>query len=326
MDRHIADYLHYAAADRGFSSTTLATVTADLGGLERFLRSQQDDGADICWSLVDRDRIRLWVAHKTQRGIQPQSLRRAMCSLRSFFRYLLLVGVIQADPMRLIPNPRQPRRLPTFLRETEMDRLLDHVAFPDTFEGHRDHLILLTFYSCGLRVSELVGMDLDSVSMERSEMRVLGKRNKHRVVPFGPEMHQALAAYLTERARYVSADALPLFTTSQGRRLTTDGVRRIVKTYLSMVTTAAKRTPHVLRHTFATVMLNHGADLEAVKSLLGHESVATTQIYTHTTFAQLQDAYEQAHPRLRRGSGSEESGAADGSGNVKGGKHGEKSW
>lgn len=295
MDSLIEDYLKYVATDRGFSALTIATVRNDLLGFSRFLTVCLEKHVD--WTLVDKDMVRLWVAGETRRGVKPQTLKRALSSLRSFFRYLLMREVIVSDPMRLISNPKQPKPLPDYVRSGEMDMLLDKVVFPDNFEGRRDHLILLTFYSCGLRISELVGMDVEDVSMERSELRVLGKRNKHRVVPFGEELHSAFSAYILERNGICGDCRGPFFVNGNGLRISGDAVRRMVKYYLSFVTSLRKRTPHVLRHTFATVMLNNGADLEAVKDLLGHESVATTQIYTHASFAELRREYMAAHPR-----------------------------
>lgn len=292
---HIADFLKYLAANRGLSPTTVKTYGQDLRALERFLLTQDEQ---LDWALVDRDRIRLWVADRMSGPVRPQTIKRSLSSLRTFFRYLCTRAVITADPMQLIPNPKTPRALPACVRREEMDRLLDRTAFPDTFTGRRDHLILLTFYSAGLRVSELCRLNLSDVDHDRSELRVLGKGNKQRVVPFGPELRDALALYAAERtALFGGSGCAPFFVTDRGRRVNYALVHDVVRDYLSLVTTATKRTPHVLRHTFATVMLNGGADLEAVKSLLGHASIATTQIYTHTTFAELRRAYETAHPR-----------------------------
>ena len=294
MPDYVEEFLRYLSVDRGRSPRTVETYRGDLHELVRFLLSQDQT---IDWRLVDRDRIRLWVASRMQAGVKPQTIKRSLSSLRSFFRYMLMVGAVERNPMSLISNPKVPHPLPAFLRPAEMDQLLDHTKFPETFAGRRDHLILLTFYSCGLRISELCGMNVADVDLDRSELRVLGKRNKHRVVPFGEELHAAFVAYLPERAQYANAADPAFFISEKGPRLSAEKVRQMVKSYLSLVTTQHKRTPHVLRHTFATAMLNAGADLEAVKDLLGHESVATTQIYTHTTFEELRKAYAHAHPR-----------------------------
>ncbi len=296
MDPHIVSFLDYLTAVRGCSPLTVRTYAGDLKHLEAFLHRQEET---IDWRLVDKDRIRLWVAAAMEGGCQPQTIKRSLSSLRTFFRYLLMEGHITVDPMQRVVNPKVGHPLPAYVRADDMNRLLDDIPFPDTFEGRRDHLLLLTFYTTGMRVSELCGLDVEAISRERRELRVLGKRNKQRVIPFGEELAAALAAYAAERHRLCGRATGPFFITPDGRRMSDARVRRVVKTYLSLVTTQRKRTPHVLRHTFATVMLNNGADLEAVKELLGHDSVATTQIYTHTQFEELKKAYAHAHPHSR---------------------------
>lgn len=294
MADYISDFLNYLKVDRGLSVTTIRTYQGDLRCFEHFLKTQEED---LDWVLVDRDRVRLWVADRMSSQVKPQTIKRALSSLRTYFRYLLMRDIITVNPMSLIPNPKTQRVLPSFVRQTEMDRLFDDVSFGNDFIGHRDYLILLTFYTTGIRVSELCGLDVENVSLERMELRVLGKRNKHRVVPFGEELAKMIRAYLQCREKWCGFAGGPMFLNDKKERIRDYQVRKVVKHYLELVTTQRKRTPHVLRHTFATVMLNNGADLEAVKDLLGHESVATTQIYTHTTFEELKKIYEKAHPR-----------------------------
>lgn len=293
MHQRIDDFLTYLTAVRGCSPQTAETYRSPLYEFERFFLSQD---AEMEWQYVDKDLVRLWVADRMERGIKPQTIKKGLSALRTFFRYLLAEGLVTHDPMPLVTNPKVGRPLPVFLRESEMDRLLDDVTFPDDFCGRRDHLILLTFYTTGMRLSELTGLNVESFSWSRSEVRVLGKRNKHRIIPFGDELLNALTAYLPERNAVCGTNEGAFFVSEKGKRLTNSKVREIVKFYLSIVTNVEKRSPHVLRHTFATVMLNNGADLEAVKNLLGHDSVATTQIYTHTNFEELKAAYSTAHP------------------------------
>lgn len=178
-----------------------------------------------------------------------------------------------------------------------MDRLLDDVAFGDDFTGRRDRLLLLLLYTTGIRAAELTALTVESVSLRAGELKVTGKRRKQRVIPFGPELAAAMEGYLPLRAERAPDAGGPLFVAPDGRPLRYGQVRRVVRTYLSAVTSQEKKSPHVLRHTFATVMLNHGAELEAVRELLGHASLAATEIYTHTTFADLKREYEHAHPR-----------------------------
>jgi integrase/recombinase XerC len=220
-----------------------------------------------------------------------------MSAVRSFYRYLLRIGRVEKDPTDTLKNPKMEKRLPSFVSEQDMDRLLDEVTFGEGYEAERDRLILLTFYSTGIRISELLNLKVSDVDLHARELKVLGKRNKHRIVPFGEELAQALAAFFRLRSVEVRQDLGVIFLRANGQLMTAAEVRAVVKKYLSCVTHQQKRSPHVLRHTYATVMLNNGADLEVVKELLGHESVATTEVYTHTTFAELKKAYDKAHPR-----------------------------
>ncbi len=295
MERRIAEFLNYMKVDCGFSETTIKTYATDLCAFRKFLLSQE---FGLNWDGVDKDLIREWVSLRVQGGVKPQTIKRSLSSLRGFFRYLLQREVINSNPMKFIPNPKVSKRLPVYVRSEAMDKLFDDTAFPLTFIGRRDYLILLTLYSVGLRVSELVGLDVSDVDFAKSQLRVLGKRNKHRIVPFGEELAEAFKEYLKERQCGSFEGSVAFFVDEKGRRETVAGIRRVVKCYLPIVSTHEKCTPHVLRHSFATAMLNNGADLEAVKEILGHESVATTQIYTHATFAELCRAYSLAHPRL----------------------------
>lgn len=290
----VKDFLHYLAADRGCSPLTVRSYADALTGFLHYY-SQLDEG--LTWETVDADIVRRWMADRMQAGTQPQTVRRALSALRSFYHYLHMMGYTTLHPMQRVQNPKVPRRLPAFLKEAEMNRLLDDVPFPDNRRGRRDYLMLLTFYTTGVRVSELVALDYNDVSTARGELKVTGKRNKQRVVPFGKELSEAFTCFAAEDSPDGQWPSGPVFRNGRGGRLTAAEARRVVRRYLSLVTPQQKRSPHVLRHTFATVMLNNGADLEAVKDLLGHESLATTEVYTHTTFSELKRAYAQAHPR-----------------------------
>jgi integrase/recombinase XerC len=232
-----------------------------------------------------------------ERGVTARTLNRKMSAVRSFYRYLLRMERVKVDPTATLKNPKAEKRLPTFLGEQEMDRLLDEITFGEGYEAERDRLILLTFYSTGIRISELLHLKTSDVDLSARELKVLGKRNKQRIVPFGQELAEAFRAFFKLRNQEVHPDTEDVFLRPNGKQMSDLEVRNVVKKYLSCVTTQQKRSPHVLRHTYATVMLNNGADLQAVKELLGHESVSTTEVYTHTTFAELKKAYEKAHPR-----------------------------
>ena len=236
------------------------------------------------------------MAEEMQNGSSARYVAKHLSALRSFYRYLLRMDRVRKDPVRLVKNPKIHTSLPTFLKQQEVDRLFDDVEFPDNFIGLRDRTILLTFYHTGLRLSELIGLDLSSVDLSARELKVTGKRNKQRIIPFGSELHQELLRYRRARLEQPTEDTA-LFIGPKGSRMTKAQVQTMVKHYLSFVTTQKKKSPHVLRHTFATAMLNNGAELEAIKELLGHASVFTTEVYTHTTFADLKKEYEHAHPR-----------------------------
>lgn len=290
----IEQFISYLLADKGYSNATALTYRMSLTGLWRFCRRIDEQ---ITWANLDKDVLRRWMASDIEKGTTARTVNRKMSSVRSFYRYLLRVELVSVDPTATLKNPKIERRLPTFLNEQDMNRLFDEVEFGEGYEAERNRLILLTFYSTGIRLSELLGLKVGSVDLSAKELKVLGKRNKHRVIPFGGELAEAFASFFATRRAEVRQDVGEIFLRADGKVMTPAEVRAVVKKYLSCVTRQQKRSPHVLRHTYATVMLNNGADLEAVKELLGHESVATTEVYTHTTFAELKKAYEKAHPR-----------------------------
>lgn len=291
--QYIEDFLLYLCAERGYSQRTADTYGASLRDFRRFCMSLEGQPD---WKHVDADVVRQWMAAEMQRGCTGRYVAKQLSALRSFYRYLLRMQRVQHDPVRLVKNPKVHLPLPTFLKDSEIDRLFDDVAYPEGFEGQRDRLVLLTFYHTGIRLSELRGLDVSDVDLMRGELKVTGKRNKQRIVPFGEELCSALKTYVELRGQMACADGA-LFVTLKGKRMTKVQVYGLVRHYLSLVTTQKKKSPHVLRHTFATAMLNHGADLEAIRDLLGHESIRTTEVYTHTTFADLKKEYERAHPR-----------------------------
>ena len=290
----IQSFSEYLTAEKGYSPLTIRTYESALRGFEQYFRKLD---ADLTWQTIDRDVVRGWIVQLGEEGNDSRTVKKNLSSLGSFYRYLLRMNIVEENPTHLIPRPKTHKKLPQFLRPTEMNRLLDDIAFADSFEGRRDHLILLLFYSTGIRVSECEGLNLSNISLTSCELKVLGKRNKERIIPFGSELQNEIGEFLTIRAAQLPVGSEALFTDALGKRLTSAKLRDIVKHYLSMVSTLQKRTPHVLRHTFATVMLNHGADIRAVQELLGHESLNTTEVYTHVTFKELREEYEKAHPR-----------------------------
>lgn len=288
-------FLEYLAGDKGYSPLTVSTYGADLRLFHDFFH-MLDEG--LRWEDIDSDVVRHWVVSELGRNVSPRTMRRRLSAVRALYRYLVKTGHCDRNPAHGVPNPKSGKPLPAFLKETEMDRLFDEVSFEEGFDGQRDRLMLLLLYTTGIRVAELLTLDMRAVSLSAGELKVTGKRNKQRIVPFGRELKEAIAAYLPERAaRVENPFGGPLFIRNNGMAVNYNDVRRIVREYLSVVTSQQKKSPHVLRHTFATAMLNNGAELGAVKELLGHESLVATEVYTHTTFAELEKEYKRAHPR-----------------------------
>ena len=286
------DYLRY---ERNYSEETVKAYEEDLRQFEQF--GEEEVGA-MTPSKVDAELVREWVVSLMDRKYASSSINRKLSSLRSFFKFLLKKGKVESDPLRIVIGPKKKKTLPVFLKEREMNRLLDDIDFGEGFEGCRDRLIIEMFYATGMRLSELIGLDDACVDFSASLIKVTGKRNKQRLIPFGEELKETMADYVNLRNEVVPVrQDGAFFVRKTGERLYRGMVECIVKRNLSKVTTVKKRSPHVLRHTFATVMLNHDAELGAIKELLGHESLATTEIYTHTTFEELKKVYNQAHPR-----------------------------
>lgn len=285
------DYLQY---ERNYSEETIKSYREDLRQFEEFARGEIGDSAP---SEVKAELVREWIVSLMDRGYTSTSINRKLSSLRSFYKFLLRKGEVAVNPLQKITGPKNKKPLPAFLRESDMDRLLDEVDFGEGFKGCRDHMIIEMFYATGVRLSELIGLDNKDVDFSSSLIKVTGKRNKQRLIPFGEELKIAMTEYVDVRNEAVPVRTDAFFVRENGARLSRSIVENIVKRNLSKVVTLKKRSPHVLRHTFATTMLNHDAELGAIKELLGHESLATTEVYTHTTFEELKKVYNLAHPR-----------------------------
>lgn len=285
------DYLQY---ERNYSEETIKSYREDLRQFEEFAREEIGDSAP---SEVKAELVREWIVSLMDRGYTSTSINRKLSSLRSFYKFLLRKGEVAVNPLQKITGPKNKKPLPAFLRESDMDRLLDEVDFGEGFKGCRDHMIIEMFYATGVRLSELIGLDNKDVDFSSSLIKVTGKRNKQRLIPFGEELKIAMMEYVDVRNEAVPVRTDAFFVRENGERLSRSIVENLVKRNLSKVVTLKKRSPHVLRHTFATTMLNHDAELGAIKELLGHESLATTEVYTHTTFEELKKVYNLAHPR-----------------------------
>lgn len=286
-------FLKYLRFERNYSPHTVAAYGKDISEFEEYFAGI-DEGLDFC--AADADVVRGWMQSLMEQRYTATSVNRKLSSLRTFYRYLLREGKVKADPCARVNGPKKKKPLPVFVREEDMNRLLDETDFASSYEGVRDRMILELFYATGIRLSELIGLETADVDLSAKTIKVTGKRNKQRIVPFGEELEQDLRLYLEARET-VGGDSRALFLGKEGQAVSRGTVYRIVKTNLSKVVTLKKRSPHVLRHSFATAMLNNGAELDAVKELLGHASLAATQVYTHTTFEELKKVYEQAHPR-----------------------------
>ena len=287
-------FLKYLRFERNYSEKTIVSYRIDLKEFEDCLE-KVDAEKDLV--TVDADLVRSWVVGLMESGRSVATVNRKLSSLRSFYRFLLRKGIVGLDPMRKVVGPKKQKTLPSFLRVQDMDRLLDENSFSEGFEGVRDRLVLEMFYATGMRLSELIGLSDADVDFSAKLLKVTGKRNKQRLIPFGDELLSDLLEYVKIRNEALPDRDDALFVRKDGGKMYPELVYRLVRRNLSKVATLKKKSPHVLRHTFATAMLNGNAELQAVKELLGHESLATTEIYTHTTFEELKKVYEQAHPR-----------------------------
>ena len=290
----IDSFLKYLRFERNYSEKTIISYGIDLREFERYLKEVD---AELDFTKVHADNVRNWIVHLMDNGCVAASVNRKLSSLRSFYRFLLRKKVISVNPLLKISGLKKKKTLPSFLKMEEMDRILDETSFGEGFEGCRDRMILEMFYATGMRLSELIGLDDADVDFSARLIKVTGKRNKQRLIPFGDELSDDLLKYIKVRNEALPEREKALFVLSNGNRMYPAAVYRLVKRNLSKVVTLKKRSPHVLRHTFATAMLNDNAELRAVKELLGHESLATTEIYTHATFEELKKVYKQAHPR-----------------------------
>lgn len=290
----INEFLNYLKFERNRSDLTIKNYGEDLRAFKDFYRNLD---SRLSWKSVDSDVIRDWMESMMDKGNNATSINRRLSALRSFYRFALARKLVDKDPVHGVTGPKKGRPLPQFLKENEMDRLLDAESWTESFEDVRDRTVIMTFYETGIRLSELIGLDDCMVDFSNRQLKVTGKRNKQRVIPFGEELLATFRDYMKCRDKEVNLQSEALFVTAKGLRMTSSQVREAVRKNLSKVCTLKKRTPHVLRHTFATAMLNNKAGIESVKKLLGHESLSTTEIYTHTTFEQLKREYYSAHPR-----------------------------
>lgn len=290
----IDQFLDYLRYERNRSELTVKRYEDSLTDFQKYFEEQEEG---LNWTSVDADVIRGWMESLMERGNTASTVNTGLSALRSFFRFALARKMVNKDPAHMITGPKKRKPLPQFVKEEEINELLDKTEWSDEYKDVRARTIIITLYEAGLRRSELIGLNDSDVDFEAMQLKVTGKRNKQRIIPFGKELAEQLRQYIDCRDKEVAKQSEALFLNKKGSRISESEVYKTVKENLSKVTTLKKRSPHVLRHSFATAMLNHEAGLESVKKLLGHESLETTQIYTHTTFEQLKRVYKEAHPR-----------------------------
>ena len=291
MNASRESFIQYLQFEKRFSNHTVLAYSNDLTQFYDYIQTTYEisDLGEINHTLV-----RSWIVSMMEQKITARSINRKITTLKTFYKYLLRQGTVKENPMLKVQAPKTSKRLPVFVEKDKMDLLLDTVSFEDDPEAERNRLIIELFYATGMRLSELIGLKQANVDVSKGQLKVLGKRNKERIIPFGNELAGKIKAYLKGND---NAGAEYFFIGKSGKKLSEKLVYTIVKKYLSIVTTIDKKSPHVLRHTFATHMLNNGADLNAIKELLGHANLSATQIYTHNTVEKLKNIHKQAHPK-----------------------------
>ena len=296
----IDDFLNYLRYERNYSDYTIGAYSRDLAQFEEYVREHRE--GMFTPREIDSDLVRSWIVYLMDEKLSPVSVNRKLSSLKSFFKFLMKRGEVSVNPLRLISGPKTKKPLPYFIKDAELETLLDKKDFDEDFEGVRNRLIVEMLYDTGMRRSELVGIRDVDVDYEAMQIKVTGKRNKQRLIPFAEGLQNLMLTYVDLRDREVGADSGWFFVRKNGEQISTNIVYTVVKKQLSEIPMLAKKSPHVLRHSFATSMLNNGAELNAVKELLGHSSLASTSVYTHTTFEELKKVYH-AHPRAKKEGG-----------------------
>jgi len=291
----IRSFLDYLQFQKRYSQHTIISYQNDLTAFADFIQSSFDD---VNLEQISSSMVRSWLANLKEKGMESKSINRKISALKSFFKFQIREGTLQASPMATIVSPKNKKRLPQFVDEKDVKGLFNYIEFPGDWEGRTDRLILELFYNTGMRQAELVALKESHVDQSNKGIKVLGKGNKERVIPVSIELMNSILSYINEkRIVFEKFDNEHVLVNVKGKKLYPKYVYNKVRIYLSQVTTIDKKSPHVLRHTFATHLLNNGADLNAVKELLGHSSLAATQVYTHNTIEKLKEVYKKAHPK-----------------------------
>ena len=291
---NVDKFLDYLSSELNRSQQTVESYRDDLKHFEKFAKDLSDS---FSWETVDSDMVRDWMESMMDKGNSAATVSRRLSALKTFYRFALARHYVESDPVYSIKGPKKEKPLPQFVKESEMDELLDRQAWGDDYNNVRARTIIILFYETGMRLSELVNLDDKDVNFVTSEIKITGKGNKQRIVPFGDELKNTLLEFRRLRDASVEVKTPALVVSDKGTRMSPSKVQNIVRSNLSRVCSLKKKSPHVLRHSFATAMLNHHVGVENLKKLLGHASISTTEIYTHTTFEQLKRVYNEAHPR-----------------------------
>lgn len=291
-------FIQYLRYEKNYSSHTEISYLNDLDQFEHFVRSECGDFVE---TQIDADLVRNWIMHLMAEKIKPRSVKRKLSAVKSFFKYLKKQGAVTRNPAEYVNGPKVEKKLPSFVKDSDMGRIIDDVAaYPDDFEGYRDRFMIELFYLTGMRRAELIALKDADVDFFASTLRVTGKRNKQRIIPLSLSSLEKLKQYMRLRDEEIENKSAHLFVKNDGSPIYPAMVYKIIHTHLNSIPTLSKKSPHVLRHSFATEMLNNGAEINAVKELLGHSSLASTEVYTHVTFEELKKVYQNAHPRAKK--------------------------
>lgn len=300
MNKEINEFIAYLQYEKHFSAHTQTGYEHDLFEFNTYVKQQFE--IDIP-QQVTHQHVRSWLVELMSNSINPRSISRKLSALRSFYKFLMKEGRVKANPIAKVQAPKVAKKLPSFVEEGQINKLFDldtlqngKKIFEDTYEDQRNRIMLLLFYTCGIRLSELIGLKTGDINFHKQTIKVLGKRNKERIIPITRELSNELQEFIKIKAHEGLENEF-LLVLSSNKKMYPKMVYTVVKSYLSMVTTIEKRSPHVLRHTFATHLLNKGADLNAIKELLGHASLAATQVYTHNSIERLKNIHKTRHPR-----------------------------
>jgi integrase/recombinase XerC len=292
--QYVEEFLNYLKFEKRCSSHTQLSYQTDLKQFSNFVFDNNNcDNPQV----IDHKMVRRWIVYLFDKGITARSINRKLTTLKTFFKYLLKTGIVTYNPLDKVIAPKTSKRLPVFVDEKQMDSLIDDVEFGNDFVGRRNKMIIELFYFTGIRLSELINCQLSNIDFYNQTIKVTGKRNKERIIPLNKDFSNSIKDFIEFKNESGFKNCDYLFCGKKGRKLYPEAIYRVINSYLKLVSSVDKKSPHVLRHTFATHMLNRGADLNAIKELLGHANLSATQIYTHNTFEKLTKIYKQAHPR-----------------------------